>query len=62
MVKMHKLPRTFFKFQMLPTWPNDTPFRRKDCRESFFASGTRLALHVEARVEGMVGGSVGVFA
>ena len=21
---------------MLPTWPNDTPFRRKDCRESIY--------------------------
>jgi len=46
---------------MLPTWPNDTPFRIKDCRESIFASGSRLALHAEARVEGIVGGSVGVF-
>jgi len=38
---------------MLPTWPNDTPFRGKDCRESIFASGPRLALHAEARVEGI---------
>jgi len=40
---------------MLPTWPNDTPFRGKDCRESILASGSRVALHAEARVEGIVG-------
>ena len=31
-----------FRLQFLPTWPNDTPFRRKDCRESIFASGSLL--------------------
>ena len=29
---------------MPPTWLNDTPFRRKDCRESIYAFGSRLAL------------------
>ena len=58
---MSEVPFRSFMFKMLPTWLNDTPFRRKDCRESIFASGSRLALHAEARVEGIVGGSVGVF-
>ena len=43
-----------------PTQLNDTPFRGKDCRGSNFASGSRLALHAEARVEEIKGGSVGV--
>ena len=50
-----------FRFSFLPTRPSDTPFRGKDCRESSFASGSRLALHAEARVEEIKGGSVGVF-
>ena len=25
-----------FRFKMLPTWLNDTPFRGKDCRESIY--------------------------
>jgi len=38
-----------FRFKMLPTWLNDTPFRttqghRKDCRESIYDFGSRLAL------------------
>ena len=44
-------PKSFrsFRFLFLPTWPNVTPFRRKDCTSA------------EARVEGIVGDSVGVF-
>ena len=38
-----------FRFKMLPAWLNDTPFRRKDCRESIFASGSRLALHINSQ-------------
>ena len=32
------------RLQLLPTWPNDTPFLRKDCRYSILAFGSRLAL------------------
>ena len=35
---------------MLPTWPNDTPFRKKDCRESIFAFGLRTAHAMGGRV------------
>ena len=33
-----------FRLYMLPTLPNDAPFRRKDCRKSIYAFGSRLAL------------------
>ena len=29
-----------FRFLLSPTYPNDTPFRRKDCRESIHAFGS----------------------
>ena len=37
-----RIPNPFrsFRFKFLPTWPNDTPFRRKECRESNLASGS----------------------
>ena len=46
---------------MPPTKPNDTPFRRKDCRESIFAFGSPLS-SAEARAEGIKSGSVWVCA
>jgi hypothetical protein len=33
-----------FRFELSPTSPNDTPFRRKDCRESIYDFGSRFAL------------------
>ena len=32
-----------FRFEMLPTYANDTPFCRRDCRESIFAFGSQFA-------------------
>ena len=43
---------------MLPTWPNDTPFRRKGCSESILLSDRVKLSSAEARVKGIVGGSV----
>ena len=40
--------------------PTTRPSRRKDCRESIYAFGSHLASSAEARVEEIVGGSVGV--
>ena len=31
-----------FRFWLSPAYPNDTPFRRKDCRGSIYAFGSRL--------------------
>ena len=46
---------------MLPALPNDALFCKKDCRESTLPSDSVELSIVEARAEGMKGGSFGVF-
>ena len=45
-------PFRSFRFKFLPTWPNDTPFRRKDCRESILLSN--LSWNAQACCESLV--------
>ena len=45
---------------MLPTWPNDAPFRRKDQKKVFMLSDRVELSSAEARVEEIQGGSVEV--
>ena len=48
----------FCRFLLSPTYPNGTPFRRKDCKETFILSDRVWLSSAEARVEETQSGSV----